>query len=128
MNGFGMASPIGNRSVPIRKITPKFSRTTQPLPPNLRQSKEHLSLDFQRLADECISAVGRLASNDQFSILPIFRFEKCLSRSALYRGATIKFECPFPSLSLSLGDHPNGVFLTKTAKGQFVAKLGSGSV
>jgi hypothetical protein len=29
MNGFGMASPIGNPSLPIRKITPEFSRTAR---------------------------------------------------------------------------------------------------
>jgi len=42
------------------------------------------SLDFQRLAEnECISAIGQLANNDQFSILPSFR-SKSACRDQLF--------------------------------------------
>ena len=43
-----------------------------------------LSLDFQRLAEnESISAIDRLASNDQFSVLPVLR-SKSTSRDQLF--------------------------------------------
>jgi succinate dehydrogenase hydrophobic anchor subunit len=55
-----------------------------PPPDPMQDSFLRPSLDFQSLAEnECISAVGQLASNDQFSIPPIFR-SKSACRDQLF--------------------------------------------